>query len=126
VFVSPGVIHSSEESLSSVWWLTWIQNNFQALAGKIGSAFVNGSHGNPEVILLASEIWRRSRHILDASKMALAVSSQVCRDRRAGGLLQLSRANDVGKIAWPVVGDDHARDATLGSKMRGGHVGEWG
>jgi hypothetical protein len=75
---------------------------------------MNGSHGNPEVVLLAS------------SKMTLAVLLQVFRDRRAGGLLQLLWAKDVGRIAWPVVGNNHASNATLVTKMQGRHVGEWG
>jgi hypothetical protein len=51
-----------------------------------------GVAGNLKVVLLASRIWQCSHHILDASKMALAVSSQVCGDRRAFGMLQLLRS----------------------------------
>jgi hypothetical protein len=57
--------------------------------------------------------------------MALTVSTQVCRDRRANGMLQLSRAKEVSKVSRPMIGDDHAGDTTFVTKIWGGHVGEW-
>jgi hypothetical protein len=67
-----------------------------------------------------------SHHILDARKKALAVSLQVCRDRRAFGMLQLSREKKVRKVAWPVIGYLHLADATLVSEVGGRNTGKWG
>ncbi len=50
--------------------------------------------------------------------MALAVSSHVCRDRRARGSFHLPWTKEVGQIWRPVVGDDELFEATSGAEVQ--------
>jgi hypothetical protein len=47
--------------------------------------------------------------------MALAISSHVCRDRRAGGSIQFAGAKEVGQIRGSMIGDDHLSELTTGA-----------
>jgi hypothetical protein len=120
--VSPGGAGNLMSKRS--WFVDWVVGNDSKWArhgaGGFGLALVSGSHGE-----LGDDfacIYNKR-----VPQMALpGVLLQVYRDRRAGGMLQLSRAYEVSEVARPAIGDCHLANATGVSKMWGGHAGEWG
>ena len=93
--VSPGGAGNLMSKRS--WFVDWVVCNDSKWArhgaGGFGLALVSGSHGELGDDFACIYNKGVPPYFLDAGKMALAgVSLQVCRDRRAGGMLQLSRA----------------------------------
>ena len=58
------------------------------------------------------------------NKTALTISSRVSRDRRAGGSFKLAGAEEVGKVGWTVIGDDHPFHTTVFAKVVVGDLWE--